>query len=146
MLAIPGHTLAPQSRIGPGLVPIADSLLVTRIGRIDASESVIHTCQKRYVPSCEPVIGTIISKHAEFYKLNIGSAHDATLSNIAFEGANRRNRPALEVGGLVYCRITMSDRDREPDAVCVDMAGKSDGFGELVGGMVVKVSMEFARR
>lgn len=35
------------------------------------------------------------------YRVDIGSAHPATLDALAFEGATKRNKPNLKVGGVV---------------------------------------------
>ena len=58
----------------------------------------VQNQQKRYIPTVDDsVLGVVIDKHGDTYKLNLGSAAPATLSAIAFEGASRRNRPHLEV-------------------------------------------------
>ena len=52
-----------------------------------------------------------------------------------------------QVGTLIYARVTIASRDMEPEIECVDPAtGKSDGFGELKGGLVVNVSLQLSRR
>lgn len=102
----------------------------------------------QYVPSLnDSVIGTIISKHAEFYKVDIGSAHTATLPALAFEGATKRNKPNLQVGMLVYARISATSKDLDPELDCTNpTSGKGDGFGELKDGFMFKVSLGLARR
>ncbi len=39
-------------------------------------------------------------------------------------GATRRNRPNLQTGDLVYCRVLTASRDLEPTLSCVDASGK----------------------
>ncbi len=39
-------------------------------------------------------------------------------------GATRRNRPNLQPGDLVYCRVLTASRDLEPTLSCVDATGK----------------------
>jgi exosome complex component RRP40 len=36
----------------------------------------------------------------------------------------RRNRPNLAVGDLVYARVTVASRDMEPELACTDASGK----------------------
>ena len=45
----------------------------------------------------DPVIGIVVERHAEEYKVDIGSAYPATLDATAFEGATKRNRPNIQV-------------------------------------------------
>lgn len=44
------------------------------------------------------VLGTIIARHAEGYRVDVGSAQMATLDALAFEGATKRSKPNLKVG------------------------------------------------
>jgi exosome complex component RRP40 len=43
------------------------------------------------------VLGTIINRHAEGYRVDIGSAQMASLDALAFEGATKRSKPNLKV-------------------------------------------------
>jgi exosome complex component RRP40 len=47
-------------------------------------------------------LGTIIARHAEGYRVDIGSAQMAQLDALAFEGATKRSKPNLKVGSLSY--------------------------------------------
>ena len=80
--------------------------------------------------------------------MDINSAHAATLSTLAFEGATKQNRPQLNVTQLVYARLATANKDIEPEIECVDpTTGKSAGFGELKGGLLVEgLSMLWCRR
>lgn len=52
----------------------------------------------QYVPALgEPVLGIITARHAEGYRVDIGSAHPAALDALAFEGATKRSKPSLKV-------------------------------------------------
>lgn len=54
----------------------------------------------------EPVIGVIVARHAEGYRVDIGSAQMAALDALAFEDATKRNKPNLKVGEpLALCKI-----------------------------------------
>ena len=43
------------------------------------------------------VIGTVIEKHSESLRLDIGTSQPARLSTMSFEGATKRNRPNIPV-------------------------------------------------
>ena len=45
----------------------------------------------------EGVIGVVAHKAGEGYRVDIASAHLASLDGLAFEGASKRNRPILKV-------------------------------------------------
>ena len=45
----------------------------------------------------ELVVGVIIARHAEGYRVDIGAAQMATLDALAFEGATKRSKPNLKV-------------------------------------------------
>lgn len=54
----------------------------------------------KYVPSAqEGVVGIVTGRTpgGEAYRVDIGSAHQAQLDGLAFEGATKRNRPILKV-------------------------------------------------
>jgi len=52
----------------------------------------------QYVPAPqELVIGVVTQKVGEGYRVDIGSAHPASLDGLAFEGATKRNKPNLKV-------------------------------------------------
>jgi exosome complex component RRP40 len=99
------------------------------------------------------VIGTVIDKLGESYKVDLGGAAPAVLSALAFEGATRKNRPLLTVGSVVYARVAVANKDMETELVCTAKQGASsvDGLGELTGGYVFKcgsmaLSRSYARR
>ena len=43
------------------------------------------------------MVGVVIARSGENYRVDIGAAHPATLDALAFEGASKRNRPNLKV-------------------------------------------------
>jgi exosome complex component RRP40 len=52
----------------------------------------------QYVPaSGEDVIGIIVQKHSEGFRVDIGSAQLAQLGQFAFEGASKKTKPRLDV-------------------------------------------------
>ncbi|KAJ3163506.1 exosome non-catalytic core subunit rrp40 [Geranomyces michiganensis] len=137
-------------RVGPGLQQEQGDLVAVKAGvlrKAGGNKYWIDGTQKRYVPAAsDPVLGTVTAKLGEAFRVDIGSAHPAALSMLAFEGATRRNRPNVDVGSLVYCRLSVANKDMEPELECVDPAtGKAGGYGELKGGFVVKCSLRMAR-
>ncbi len=43
------------------------------------------------------MLGIILARHAEGYRVDIGSSQAASLDALAFEGASKRNKPDLKV-------------------------------------------------
>lgn len=53
----------------------------------------------------------------------------------------------LGPGALVYARISMANKHMDPELECVHPStGRSDGLGELTGGMVFPIALAMARR
>ena len=112
---------------------------------------------------------------ADYYKVNIFASHSALLHVLSFEGATKRNRPQLEPGCLIYCRIVKSFGGRMDMEVSCKVGGSGsagvsifnndeeeeegdDGgasrkdwltnegtYGPLTGGTSFKVSLGLAR-
>jgi exosome complex component RRP40 len=51
----------------------------------------------------EPVIGIIVARHAEGYRVDIGASQMASLEALAFEGATKRSKPKLKVRYCLPC-------------------------------------------
>ncbi len=64
--------------------------------------------------------------------MNIFGGHSALLHNLNFEGASKRNRPRLDPGSLVYCRVVRG----ADDAVKAVGGGGNGDSGRIVGGRV----------
>ncbi|KAF8333432.1 uncharacterized protein EI90DRAFT_3280372 [Cantharellus anzutake] len=156
---IDAHSEGKKSlKLGPGLLQVSsvsasrgqDPIVATRPGLLKTSEGKnwwIEVNQRRYIPSVgESVVGVIIARHADSYRVDIGSAHLATLDALAFEGASKRNRPNLKVGMLVYARVSLAHRDMDPELQCFHPSThKADGYGELKEGLMVSCSLGLAR-
>lgn len=138
-----------QVLLGPGVARDGDFLVASRAGVLrweaERSRLWVDNDQKRYVPALgDHVIGVVVEKHAEEYRLRVGAAALATLPTLAFDGATKRNRPHLEVGTLVYARVVLANKDMEPEVSCAappgvgakDWVTKESVFGELEGGNV----------
>ena len=53
----------------------------------------------------------------------------------------------VQVGSLVYARVSLANRDMEPELECFDATTrKAEGFEELKGGMVVTCSLQMSRQ
>mmetsp|Transcript_5 Transcript_5/g.7 ORF Transcript_5/g.7 Transcript_5/m.7 type:complete len:152 (+) Transcript_5:13-468(+) len=61
------------------------------------------------------VIGKIVTKFAFAYDLDIGAYANGTLDAVEFDGATKKNRPNLDVGMLVYCRVKSVDKFSKPE-------------------------------
>lgn len=99
----------------------------------------------------DAVIGVIIEKTMEQYTLDLGAGQLATLSTIAFDGASRRNCPALELGNAVYCQVESVNKFLPARLTCMSPAGQKHDwvtgqciFGELKAGMMIRVSLRLA--
>lgn len=108
----------------------------------------IHSHGKRYVPvKGECVIGIVTAKSGDVFKVDVGASELASLSYLSFEGATKRNRPNVQVGDVVYAQFLVANKDMEPELVCIDGSGRSNGMGVFgSGGLMVKVSLELVRR
>ena len=72
--------------------------------------SLLSFSNKFYPEREDYVIGIIKSKNNDFYTLDINAPLEASLNLLDFEGASKRNRPNLEPGALVYCRIVENNK------------------------------------
>ncbi|CAO3584382.1 unnamed protein product [Absidia cylindrospora] len=128
--------------LGPGLRQDSDQIVANKAG-------IYEQCnQKRYIAATgELVLGTVLARLGEYYRVDIGAARPAILPHLAFEGATKRNKPNLTVKTLVYCRVSLANPDMEPEFKCVNpTTSRADGFGELKGGFVFKCSLGLCRR
>ncbi|ODN81720.1 hypothetical protein L202_02114 [Cryptococcus amylolentus CBS 6039] len=167
-LVLPGDQIPVPSTsrnliIGPGIAAAdnasnsssAPTLVATRLGMLhtgkgkEKSQKVwIEGNSKRYIPAQKDmVLGVIIARHSEGYRVDLGSAQMAQLDALSFEGATKRSKPNLKVGTLVFARVISASRDMEPELECFDAnTGKSDGFGELKGGVMINCTLQLCRQ
>ena len=47
---------------------------------------------------------------------------------------------------MIYCKILTSEKDIEPELVCIESDGKAHGMGHLSKGFVFRVSLDLTRR
>lgn len=145
-------TIGKKSRVllGPGLRKEVNGIFITKAGVLKKkppSTYWVDNYQKRYVPSRgENVIGTVMQKAGDIFRVDIGTSCAASLSYLSFEGATKRNRPAIKVGDVVYAKMLNASKDMEPELVCVDSHGKKGRLGVLEDGFLFKCSLNLVRK
>eukprot|EP00057_Strongylocentrotus_purpuratus_P030310 XP_781285.4 PREDICTED: exosome complex component RRP40 isoform X2 [Strongylocentrotus purpuratus] len=147
---IPGE-LHGKITLGPGLRQDETKIFSTKAGILKQKNP--HTfwidChQKRYVPAKgDKVLGVVTQKAGDVFRVDIGGQSQAILSYLAFEGATKRNRPNVQVGDVVYAKLLVANRDMEPELVCIDSSGRSQGLG-VVGsdGFMFRCTLGLVRR
>ncbi len=143
-------------RLGSGLVQDEQNRVVaTRYGvvrKAAGSRIWVDSYQKRYVASVgDWVVGVVVEKHFDNYRVDIGESQPARLPSLAFEGATKRNRPNLAVGTLIYCLVVMANKHMETELSCVSPVVKKEWvtgqclFGPLVDGYKIDCSLRLAR-
>jgi len=138
-----------QLTIGPGLCYENGLVKCTKAGviRHNASSVWVDRNSKRYIPVVEErVIGVVLGRIMEEYRVDIGAAVPAMLNSIAFEGATNRNKPDLKSGNLVYARVIAASKDVEPELACVNSKGKSNGLQVLEEGHMIQCSLGLCRK
>ncbi|KAJ7025339.1 exosome complex exonuclease RRP40 [Mycena alexandri] len=159
-LVLPAQHVAAQHvnlKLGPGLLqtsgdastsapPIFATRSTTTQMAANGGSRITHGGS--YVPAAqESVIGVVLQKVGEGFRVEIGSAHAASLDGLAFQGATKRNKPNLKIGSLVYARVSLARKDMEPELECFDaQTRKSEGFGEVKGGFMVRCSLAMCRQ
>ncbi|CAG0895944.1 unnamed protein product [Darwinula stevensoni] len=136
--------------IGPGLRREDNKILASKSGILQKKEPHIfwvNSKERRYVPvRGDAIIGIIIQKGADTYRVDIGASEPASLSVLAFEGATKKTKPILQIGDLVYARLLVANKDMEPELVCMDSAGRKRGLGPLEEGFLITLPLHTARR
>lgn len=126
----------------------------------------IRNNKKRYIPKInDRVIGIIEDRMGgEYYRVNIFGPRPALLHTLEFEGATKRNRPNLQVGNAIYCRVDKVLSYGETYLTCklssaeINECGGSNAlkrrdwmtdegvYGILKGGTQIKISLGLAKR
>lgn len=141
-------------KLGPGLQHTPPSTLTATLSgslHVDQKKNAvwIENTDGRYIPTpSDLVIATVHHSAADYYHCLITphTSH-ALLPHLAFEGATKKTRPQLPSGALVYARMVKADHTSETEIMCYNPStGKSEGMGELKGGMLFDVSLSMARR
>lgn len=149
-LRLPEPSTKTKILLGPGLRHHDTKVFACKAGilRHKAPNTFwVDATQKRYIPSkSETIIGLVIQKAGDIFRVDIGAAEPAALSYLAFEGATKKNRPDVNVGDLVFAKLLVADKDFESELICVDSLGKKQKLGVLTGGFVFNCSINLARR
>lgn len=107
----------------------------------------------KYFPTVgDIVVGVIMLKSAENFRVDIGSPTLANLSNIAFNSATKRHRPNLKVGQVVLCHVVGAHKFLDVEVSCEDPSSQKDWvtnevyFGALPeGGLLVQLPVRLGR-
>ncbi|KAI4279827.1 MAG: hypothetical protein L6R38_004944 [Xanthoria sp. 2 TBL-2021] len=153
VLPVPHKSSIPL-KLGPGLRHTPPSTITTTLAGplcIDRKKNAIwvENNSGRYIPQTNDVIiATVHHSSTDWYHCSI-TPHTtfAQLPQLAFEGATKKTRPQLSSGGLIYARVVAASKHLDPEIACYNPStGKSEGLGELKGGMVFDISLGMARR
>ncbi|XP_061574133.1 LOW QUALITY PROTEIN: exosome complex component RRP40-like [Cololabis saira] len=151
-ISLAGSSAPPERAVcGPGLRRSGARLLVCKSGVLRHKPPHtfwVESQQKRYVPARgETVVGVVVSRSGDVFKVDVGGSELASLSYLAFEGATKRNRPNVQVGDLVFGQFIVANKDMEPELACVDGGGRANGMGVFGGGgLLIRVSLGLVRR
>merc|ERR1712071_25996 len=138
--------------LGPGLRKYGKEILVSKPGVMQKKKNPttywIDCHQKRYVPiRGDNVIGIVVNKLGDYFKVQIGSSEEASLSSLAFQGATKKNKPNVQIGDLIFAKLLIASIDMEPELVCVNSFGESAGLGILpANGFMFTVPLHHIRK
>lgn len=163
-------TATTPSKLGRGLRRCDRSpnrILATIAGELIPGSATItpHTRQdlRRYRPSLEDrVVGVVQDRvgsdgvGGDWHRVELYGTTMALLSNLAFEGASKRNRPVLQAGQLVYARVAEMSKSMDPVLSCKngpldkglprkDWMTNEGCYGHLKGGTCCRLSVGLAR-
>ena len=101
----------------------------------DTMIDVVPLHSSKYQPrEGDLVIGTVVSRNAEFFSVDINSSTHAVLNSLEFQGATRRDKPKYEEGTLVICRVLSCDKLAKTQLTCISSTDKkawNSGEAEL---------------
>jgi exosome complex component RRP40 len=117
----------------------------------DADEEIYRSLGNYYSPRVDDfVIGTIVHKAGEYYKLDIGTYTYGVLPSIEFEGATKKTKPNLVVGDAVFCRVMKVNKFDSPTLTCISQystknwASGESFFGHLKDGNIFSFDKSYA--
>ena len=159
----------PKLGVGLRYNPTTQRIKATCAGRLEQQRNnktfFVQQNTKRYIPALEDRVVVIVEDRigsdgdgGDLYRVTMNGQHPGLLSNLAFEGATKRNKPALQPGMLLYARIATLYRNGMMDPVLSCTIGPRDvgvhrrdwmtnegTYGELKGGNVQRISLGLAR-
>lgn len=157
-VVLPGDTVMPYDPetsterivLGPGLRWEDGTVRVAKAGLLKKVRDLyfVDTRQKRYVPQRrEYVIGIVVKKMGDLYKVDIGASEPATISFLSFENASKKTKQHLTLGDLVYGQLIVANKHMDAELVCIDAYDRAMGMGVLPdGGVMFSVSLHVARQ
>ncbi|KAL8689990.1 MAG: hypothetical protein Q9218_004464 [Villophora microphyllina] len=152
-LPVPSNPSIPL-KLGPGLRHTPPSTVTTTLAGslcIDRKKNAIwiENNSGRYIPRPNDlIIATVHHSSTDYFHCSITPYTSlALLPHLAFESASKKTRPQLPSGTLIYARVITASKHQDPEIACFNPStGKSEGMGELKGGMLFDVSLGMARR
>uniref|UniRef100_A0AC35G232 K Homology domain-containing protein n=1 Tax=Panagrolaimus sp. PS1159 TaxID=55785 RepID=A0AC35G232_9BILA len=108
----------------------------------------INTYAQKYFPQTgDKVVGVVVQKVGDFWKVDIGGIEKAEIDFTSFENATKRNRPDVRIGDLLYGNIKVINKYIPPIMSCVNELGKAKGQGMLPrSGTIISLSCSYTRR
>lgn len=89
----------------------------------------------------------MVVRTGRVHRIDIRSSQYASLPELAFEGATKRNKPVVQVGDLVFGRLSHAHPDCEPEMTCVDSSGRGNGLGVVKSpGCVATCNLSLCRQ
>jgi exosome complex component RRP40 len=151
---------APTTGTGAGAEAPSPRVLATRAGVLAhraPDRFFVLSAQRRYAPAVgDTVVGVVADRAGgaeASYRVRLHGTGVARLPELAFDGASKRNKPALAVGSVVFARVAAVGAHVDAElSCCVQSGPRRDWmtgqalFGELRGGTLVRVSTALARR
>jgi len=136
-----------EKTIGPGLKSVENKIIVCNSGILRSKDDKffwVEYCKKKYVPAKDDiVVGIVVAKTSEMYKVDIGAAEFAMLPYLAFTNATKKYRPDIKVGNIISAKIKVATPFMESEISCVEYAN-SIMLGPLENGFLITVSLNYA--
>ncbi|KAG8228680.1 hypothetical protein J437_LFUL008668 [Ladona fulva] len=158
-VVVPGDIAEEISRVksetkcvlGPGLRRFSENVIVCKSGifrKKNPNTYWVDSHQRKYIPvRGESVVGVVVNKSGDIFKVDIGASELASLAYTSFEGATKKNRPDVKLGDVLYAKLKIASLDMEPELECVDSKGKQSGMGVVADdGFLFTCSINVVRK
>ena len=141
----------PIPQKGDLLVSKVSGILIPKIKSETQTLKFIQITEK-YIPSQEDrIVGRILRKTADSYEVDIRADRKALLGILSFQGANKKSKPNLSEGDLVFARLQTVPQFLLYKLNCTSQSnikawnsGESL-FGNLNAGIEVRIPIFFSR-
>ena len=85
------------------------------------SVDILPFSSNKYFPKeNDTVIGTVVTRNAEFFTVDIGADSYACLNCLEFQNATRKEQPKYADGTTIYCRVLSNDRFGKIQLSCIN--------------------------